>query len=185
MIPLPDAQARVMSTITTLGETDVELSTATGLVLARAVDCNENIPPFSNTAMDGFAVRAADTAGASVETPGTLKLVGTIAAGAVAERPLEAGEAMRIMTGAPMPDGADAVIMVELTESAEEIVTVLGRGARRQPHPSPRRRSPSRYPGVRTGHRHQSGPYRDAGHIGAGDDQSVQAAPGWGVLHRR
>jgi molybdenum cofactor synthesis domain-containing protein len=75
--------------------------------------------------MDGFAVRAADTAGATAESPVALSIAATIAAGAVADRPLEPGEAMRIMTGAPVPEGADAVVMVELTEVDAEDTTVL------------------------------------------------------------
>ena len=75
--------------------------------------------------MDGFAVRAADTVGASKDQPITLPVVGTIAAGSVAPRPLAAGEAMRIMTGAPLPEGADAIIMVELTRPAGFDVDLL------------------------------------------------------------
>ncbi|MEM7342170.1 MAG: gephyrin-like molybdotransferase Glp [Actinomycetota bacterium] len=116
MIPLEDAQARIRRDITPLPAESTPLADARDLVLAETIVATEAIPPFANTAMDGFAVRAADTAGASAETPVVVPVVATVAAGAVAPRPLEAGEAMRIMTGAPMPDGADAVIMVELTE---------------------------------------------------------------------
>ncbi len=88
------------------------------MVLAETVSANEAIPPFANTAMDGFAVRAADTVGATKEKPKPLEVVATIAAGSVAPRALKQGEAMRIMTGAPVPEGADAIIMVELTKPA-------------------------------------------------------------------
>lgn len=115
MLPLEDAQARIDADIKTLGEIEIPISEARGLVLAEPISTLEPIPPFDNTAMDGFAVRAADLSGASETKPVCLPVVGTIAAGAVAERPLEAGETMRIMTGAPIPDGADAVIMVELS----------------------------------------------------------------------
>jgi molybdenum cofactor synthesis domain-containing protein len=71
----------------------------------------ETVPPFDNTAMDGFAVRSADTVGA----PRRLKIVGELAAGAAPSTAVEQGEAIRIMTGAPMPPGADAVVMVERT----------------------------------------------------------------------
>ena len=101
---------------------EVAVADAVGLVLAEEVVAPEAIPPFANTAMDGFAVRFADLASASAAAPVTLAVVGTVAAGAVADRALEAGQAMRIMTGAPMPDGADAVIMVELTESDDDTV---------------------------------------------------------------
>lgn len=101
---------------------DVPVADAIGLVIAEQVVAPEAIPPFANTAMDGFAIRFADLETARPETPVALPIVGTIAAGAVAERRLEAGEAMRIMTGAPIPEGADAVIMVELTESDDDTV---------------------------------------------------------------
>ncbi len=115
MMPLEEAQARVNRDLAMLPTTDVAIAEALGMVLAETVVADEAIPPFANTAMDGFAVRAADTIGATKESPVSLPVVGTIAAGSVAARPLEAGEAMRIMTGAPVPTGADAIIMVELT----------------------------------------------------------------------
>src|SRR5689334_14792726 len=86
-----------------------------GCVLAERVASPEDVPPFANTAMDGYAVRAADVAGASAAAPVELPVVGEVAAGHPAERPLQPGEAMRIFTGAPIPDGADAVVMVEHT----------------------------------------------------------------------
>lgn len=91
-----------------------------GLVLAEAVVSAEQVPPFANTAMDGFAVRAADVAGAPVH----LGIVGTVAAGEVATRPLGPGQAYRIMTGAPIPPGADAVVMVEWCEAVGDQVLV-------------------------------------------------------------
>ena len=115
MIPLEEARARIDRDITPLAAVDVPIGEARGLVLAETVTAGEDIPPFANTAMDGFALQAADSAGASEAAPIRLPVVATVAAGSVAPRPLEAGELMRIMTGAPMPDGADAVIMVELT----------------------------------------------------------------------
>lgn len=117
MISLGDAQARVHAVVSPLPVVEVAVADAIGLVIAEDVIAPEAIPPFANTAMDGFAIRFADVASATPETPVSLRISGTVAAGAVAERPLEAGEAMRIMTGAPIPDGSDAVIMVELTES--------------------------------------------------------------------
>ncbi len=125
MTPLDEAQARIARDISPLAPIEVPLSEARGLVLAQDVTSSEAIPPFANTAMDGFAVRAADTAGASSSNPVTVPVVATVAAGAVAPRALEAGEAMRIMTGAPIPDGADAVIMVELTEAVDDNVKLL------------------------------------------------------------
>jgi molybdopterin molybdotransferase len=120
MLSLDDARARIFADIGPLEAVEVPLGAAAGLVLVDAVTATEPVPPFANTAMDGFAVRAADTAGASPARPVRLPVVGTVAAGQVAARPLEAGQAMRIMTGAPIPDGADAVIMVELTRGVED-----------------------------------------------------------------
>jgi molybdenum cofactor synthesis domain-containing protein len=81
---------------------------ARGLVLAQDVVATEPVPPFANTGMDGYAVRAADT-------PGTLRVIGDLPAGRAPTIAVGPGEAIRIMTGAPMPDGADAVVMVERT----------------------------------------------------------------------
>ncbi len=125
MIALEEAQAKVNRELGVLVPVDVPLADTLGMVLAETVAAGEDIPPFANTAMDGFAVRAADTVGASKDRPKTLPVVGTIAAGSVAPRALAAGEAMRIMTGAPLPDGADAIIMVELTRPAGFDVDLL------------------------------------------------------------
>ncbi len=118
MIALEEAQAKVNRDLAVLPPTEIPINEALGLVLAETVAADEAIPPFANTAMDGFAVRAVDTVGARKDSPVTLPVVATIAAGSVAPRPLERGEVMRIMTGAPLPEGADAIIMVELTRPA-------------------------------------------------------------------
>jgi molybdenum cofactor synthesis domain-containing protein len=116
MIPLDDAQAHVLSTCGVLEAVDVPLADARGLVLASDVVATEAVPPFANTAMDGYAVRAADTAGASNAAPARLHVVDELPAGRAPSRPVGAGEAIRIMTGAPVPDGADAIVMVERTQ---------------------------------------------------------------------
>lgn len=103
----------------------VPLERALGRVTSAAVTAASDVPPFDNTAMDGFAVRAADTAGAPVE----LRVVGTVAAGSVSDRPVGPGEAVRIMTGAPIPAGADAVVMVERTSTRGDRVTIEARAA--------------------------------------------------------
>jgi molybdenum cofactor synthesis domain-containing protein len=94
---------------------------AVGCVLAESVTSPEAVPPFANTAMDGYAVRAADTAGAPLELP----VVAEVAAGHPAPVPLGPGEAMRIFTGAPIPDGADAVVMVERTRRVDDGARVV------------------------------------------------------------
>jgi len=110
--PLEDAQAFVLESCPPLPEREVARTEALGLVLAAAIDASEVVPPFDNTAVDGYAVRSQDVAAVPVE----LRVVGEIAAGAAPDRPVGAGEAVRIMTGAPMPAGADAVVMVEDSE---------------------------------------------------------------------
>ncbi len=92
---------------------DVRLRDALGCVLAESVQSHEQVPPFANTAMDGYAVRAVDTVGATAATPVRLRVVGTIAAGAEPTASVGPGEAVRIMTGAAMAPGADAVVPVE------------------------------------------------------------------------
>ena len=116
MLPLADARAHVLAAVEALVPVSLPVRDAAGCVLAQAVTAAENVPPFANTAMDGYAVRAADVAGATDETPVVLPVVAEVAAGHPADRALAPGEAMRIFTGAPMPDGADAVVMVERTE---------------------------------------------------------------------
>jgi molybdenum cofactor synthesis domain-containing protein len=120
VIPLDEAIAHVLARCAPLAPHAVDVGEARGLVLAGDVVAAEPVPPFANTAMDGYAVRAADTAGAPV----TLPVVAEVAAGHPADRALASGEAMRIFTGAPMPEGADAVVMVERTERLDDGRTV-------------------------------------------------------------
>jgi molybdenum cofactor synthesis domain-containing protein len=110
--PLEDAQAFVIGRCPPAAPVDVDFEQAHGLVLAADVVATEQVPPFANSAVDGYAVRAADVVAAPVEHP----VVAEVAAGAATDRVLGAGEAIRIMTGAPIPVGADAVVMVEETE---------------------------------------------------------------------
>ncbi|MDW3217454.1 MAG: molybdopterin molybdotransferase MoeA [Acidimicrobiales bacterium] len=120
MLPLDEARDHVLDRIHAAAPRPVLLADAAGLVLADAVVATETVPPFDNTAMDGFAVIAADT----VDPPNRLRVTGTVAAGAAATDTLRPGDAMRIMTGAPMPPGADAVVMVERTTYDEAATTV-------------------------------------------------------------
>jgi molybdenum cofactor synthesis domain-containing protein len=112
VIPLEEAQANVVDAVHALTPASTPLARAAGLVLAEEISASENVPPFPNTAMDGYAVRAADTAGAPVR----LRVVGELPAGRAPTVAVGAGEAIRIMTGAPVPDGADAIVMVASTE---------------------------------------------------------------------
>ena len=124
MISLDEARAYVQGAVAPLTPVPTPLAAAAGCVLAEDVVSDEAIPPFANSAMDGFAVRAADTAGASDEQPAVLTVVGTIRAGDAPTIGLGDGEAIRIMTGAPIPPGADAVVMVERTLIADDDATV-------------------------------------------------------------
>lgn len=124
LIPLTQAQEHVLGRAGALPSVRVPLGEARGLVLAADVVATEVVPPFAGSAMDGYAVVAADVAGASAEAPVRLPVVAEVAAGHPAPRPLVPGEAMRIFTGAPMPDGADAVVMVERTERLDDGATV-------------------------------------------------------------
>lgn len=98
----------------------IPLDLAHGRVLARDVTARSDVPPFSRAGMDGYAVRAADTRGATTDAPRKLKHIGTLYTGQVSARAVRDGECMEISTGAPMPDGADAVIMVEETDLDED-----------------------------------------------------------------
>ena len=120
MIPLDEARAHVLDRVAPLAPRLVAVPDAAGLVLAEAVAAPADVPPFANTAMDGYAVQAADTKGASEASPVRLPVVAEVAAGHPASHALDAGQAMRIFTGAPMPDGADAVVMVEATERLDD-----------------------------------------------------------------
>jgi len=120
LIPLAEAQAHVLERVAPLEPRRTWSVAAVGCVLAETVTSPEDVPPFANTAMDGYAVRAADLAGASPDAPVELPVVAEVAAGHPAGRALTAGEAMRIFTGAPIPEGADAVVMVERTRRLDD-----------------------------------------------------------------
>ena len=125
MIPLEDAQAEVLAACRPGAARSVPVSEALGLILAEDVLAAEAVPPFRNTAMDGYAVHADDVVDASPERPVRLKVVGTRAAGRAEAARVGRGEALRIMTGALFPDGADAVAIVENTRSSGDEVDVL------------------------------------------------------------
>ncbi|HKN39602.1 MAG TPA: molybdopterin molybdotransferase MoeA, partial [Acidimicrobiia bacterium] len=115
MIPLEEARNRILATVPRLPAVSVALGEALGLVTVEDLAATEPIPPFPNTGVDGYAVRAADTAGATPEAPVRLRVVAELPAGKAPTVPVGPGEAIRIMTGAPAPDGADAIVMVEDT----------------------------------------------------------------------
>jgi molybdopterin molybdotransferase len=125
VIPLEEARSRVLAGCAALAPLSVPLDDALGRVLAEDVDATEAVPPFPSSAMDGYAVRAADVSGAGAASPARLTVIGTLAAGAAPTTAVGAGQALRIMTGAPFPPGADAVAIVETTRSDGDTVEVL------------------------------------------------------------
>ena len=119
-IPFAEALSRTLAAAVPVERTErIALADAGGRVLADALFAAADVPPFSRAAMDGFAVRAEDTLGASGAAPKTLRCVDVIFTGEAPRRPLAAGECAEIATGAPVPDGADAVVMVEETDRAD------------------------------------------------------------------
>lgn len=116
LLPLEAAWDQVLGLVPgALPAEDVPPAEALGRVVAEAVTARVDLPPWDNSAMDGYAVRAADTAQATVDVPVRLAIVGEVAAGAAPGVVVEPGLAARIATGAPVPPGADAVVPVELT----------------------------------------------------------------------
>src|SRR5436190_8917185 len=116
-IPLAQALDLLLRDLKPIDRTEhLPLERANGRILAKAITSPVDVPPFDRAAMDGYAVIAVDTFGASRAEPATLRRVDTVFTGAEATRALGAGECMEIATGAPIPSGADAVVMVEETE---------------------------------------------------------------------
>ena len=113
LIRVEDARRIVLQQAAPLGVERVALTASLGRVLAQDLVAETDLPPFDNSAMDGYALRAPDTAEAADDRPAKLELVGEVAAGHVLDRRLCRGEAVKIMTGAPLPPGADSVVMLE------------------------------------------------------------------------
>jgi molybdopterin molybdotransferase len=116
MISVEEALARILSYVSLLEPEDKPILDALGQVAAEDIVSGVDIPPLDNTAMDGYAVRAADTGSASEASPVELRVVGELAAGYVFDSTVAPGAAVRIMTGAPMPPGSDAVVPFEETD---------------------------------------------------------------------
>lgn len=118
MISVEEALENIMRHFKPLEPEEVNILEAMDRVLAEDIYSDVDIPPFANSAMDGYAVRAADTKGARPESPITLKVIANLAAGYTTEAQVEPGTAVRIMTGAPLPAGADAVVRFEDTNES-------------------------------------------------------------------
>jgi molybdopterin molybdotransferase len=125
MLSVQEARQQMLESIPVLPTEKREILDCAGYVLAETLHATENIPPFDNSAMDGFAVRSTNVKDASKENPAVLSVVETIAAGYAPKKHVSGGQAARIMTGAVMPDGADAVVMQEVTELVEDKVKIF------------------------------------------------------------
>ena len=125
MLSVKEARQQMLNTIPVLPTENRDILSCANYVLAEALHAEENIPPFDNSAMDGYAVRAADVQNASEAKPAVLSIVETIAAGYAPTKQIATGQASRIMTGAMMPEGADAVVMQEVTQRAGDEVKIF------------------------------------------------------------
>jgi molybdenum cofactor synthesis domain-containing protein len=126
MIAIDEAQKTVLDACDVLAPVATPCEQMSGRVLAQNVVAPENVPPFANSAVDGYAVRTADTQ----TVPTELVVVDTVAAGAEPKIAVSTGQAIRIMTGAPMPQGADAVVMVEDTQRVGDDRVSIGKAAK-------------------------------------------------------
>jgi len=133
MISVEQALEKIISYVNVLEEEPVPILDSLGQVLAEDIYSNINIPPLDNSAMDGYAVQSRDTNGASsesprllrvidtvaAESPRLLRVIDTVAAGSISKREVKLGTAIRIMTGAPVPKGADSVVPFEDTDETQ------------------------------------------------------------------
>ena len=119
MISVEEALDKILSTVHVLEPEEKPILECLGQVLARDIKAGLDVPPHDNAAMDGYAVRSVDTASASQDNPILLKVIGEIAAGYVPDKKVTSGTAVRVMTGAPLPEGADAVVQFENTDEME------------------------------------------------------------------
>lgn len=125
MLSVEEALEKILKVFNRLEPVKVPILESLGRILAEDILAKGDIPPHANTAMDGYAVIASDTAGAQPESPVELTVIENLAAGYVAKNTLKPGTAIRIMTGAPIPEGADAVIPFEETHQKGEVVTLF------------------------------------------------------------
>jgi molybdopterin molybdotransferase len=125
MIQVEEATRKLMAKARPLGAEEVPVLKARGRVLREDIKSPFPIPPFSKSAMDGYAVRAVDVENASEESPVELRVLEDVPAGKVGRHRVTKGTAARIMTGAPIPPGADAIVMVEYTERTSDGVRIM------------------------------------------------------------
>jgi len=124
LTPLEDALEKLFSHIQLNPIEEIEINDVLNRILATDVMCEMDIPPFDRSAMDGYAILAEDSFGASTKNPKPIKLVGTIEIGESSTLKLNKGEGIRISTGAPIPEGADAVVKIEDTEIVNNLISL-------------------------------------------------------------
>ena len=117
MIDLAEARRVLLAACPRIEPAQLDSAAADGCVLAADVIAPAHVPPFDNSSVDGYAVRSVDLAGATAGSPVRLDVLGSVLAGSVAAQPVGPGQAWKVMTGAPVPEGADAVVMVERTSA--------------------------------------------------------------------
>jgi len=125
MIPVDEALDKILSHVQTLGFEKVSLLDALGRVIAEDIFAKRNIPPLDNSAMDGYALRSEDVRQASQDHPVRLVVIEDLPAGFISTKTVERGKAVRIMTGAPIPKGADTVVPVEVTKKEDGSVLIF------------------------------------------------------------
>ncbi|MGD0780217.1 MAG: gephyrin-like molybdotransferase Glp [Dehalococcoidales bacterium] len=116
MLSVEEALQKILSEVNALEAESVPIMESLGQVLAEDIISDINVPPLDNSAFDGYAVRSEDTKGASEKTPKTFKVIDTVIAGDISKKEVVLGTAIRIMTGAPIPPGADSVVQFEDTD---------------------------------------------------------------------
>ncbi|HVM70487.1 MAG TPA: gephyrin-like molybdotransferase Glp, partial [Anaerolineales bacterium] len=116
MLSVSDARTRILATFTPVETVTLPIDDLAGRVLAVDVNATTDFPPFDNSSVDGFAVKISDAAAATSDSPRTLNVIDDIRAGTYSTTPIRPGQCARIMTGAPLPPGAEAVVMVEDTD---------------------------------------------------------------------
>jgi molybdopterin molybdotransferase len=119
MISVEEALEKVLSYVDVLEAEEVPILESMGQVLAQDINSHIDIPPLDNAAMDGYALLAADTHGASEKSPRSLRVIDTVSAGSISRQEVTPGTAIRIMTGAPVPGGADSVVRFEDTDEEQ------------------------------------------------------------------
>jgi len=125
LVPVEEARERILSQIKPLQPLELPLQEAEGCVLAQDVVAGSDIPDFPSSAMDGFAVRSSDVAGASPASPVELRIVGRALIGQRPDATVGGGETVRIATGAPIPAGADAIVPIENCEVVTDVIRIL------------------------------------------------------------